>query len=426
MPLLLHTETRASRPPAESEQLPRTLLVVDDEEGPRQSLKMIFRGEYHVLLAENGTRALGLIRDYHVDAAIVDIRMPGMSGIELLQHIKELDPAIEVLILTAYETLETARQALRLGACDYLSKPCDVAGIRATVASAMERRALADELRANHQRLAELRAEIQDQGIREEIARTRGEIYASVLHDLNSPMTIITGFVDLMSQSLKGVGRLEGASLDEVRDHLAQVSLQVDQCVEISTRYLGFLRQRAPQLATVAVEQVLRDLKELLRAHPSRQGNELVIQPVPGELSLRTNGTDLIQILLNLTINALQCSPDPHRVEVKAELQTEPLDLARLPDGPNDFFANRPGFQNSTPLGRIIVRDNGPGIPASILHRIFEPYFTTRPVEQGTGLGLAIVQRLVAEAQGGVHLHSEPGGGTTFTLYLPARLPVTS
>ncbi|MBI3192438.1 MAG: HAMP domain-containing histidine kinase, partial [Pedosphaera parvula] len=351
------------------------------------------------------------------------IRMPGMSGIELLHHLKELDPAIEVIILTAYETLETARQALRLGACDYLAKPFDLAGVRTAVASAMERRELTDEIRANNLRLTDLKAEIQNQKIREEIARTRGEIYASVIHDINSPITIISGFVELMNGSLNSVTNLEGASLEEVRSNLAQVSLQVSRCIEISTRYLAFLRQRGPQSASVEVGQVLRDAQDLLRNHPSKKGHDLVIRPMANRLLLRINGTDLIQIVLNLAINALQCSAKPHRVEVEAGLQTDPLDLARFTDGPHDYFANRRGFQNLAPLGTITVRDNGAGIPANILPRIFEPFFTTRAADEGNGLGLSIVHRLVAEARGGIHVHSEPGQGTRFTLYLPAHWP---
>src|SRR5437870_4582852 len=92
------------------------LLIVDDEEGPRQSLRIIFKDEYDVLLAENGQVALELAGQRQVDAAILDIRMPGMSGIEVLMRLKEQNPAIEVIMLTAYETVETARQALRYGA----------------------------------------------------------------------------------------------------------------------------------------------------------------------------------------------------------------------------------------------------------------------------------------------------------------------
>ncbi len=82
----------------------RTLLIVDDEEGPRQSLRVVFKSEYDLLLASDGATAIEMARKQKVDAAILDIRMTGMSGIEVLQGLKTVDPHIEVIMLTAYKT----------------------------------------------------------------------------------------------------------------------------------------------------------------------------------------------------------------------------------------------------------------------------------------------------------------------------------
>src|SRR4051812_8029906 len=120
----------------------RTLLIVDDEEGPRQSLRVVFKNEYELLLAGDGATALDMARQHKIDAAILDLRMADMSGIEVLQGLKTVDPHIEVIMLTAYETIDSARQALRLGACDYLNKPFDIPAIRTAVANAMNRRTL--------------------------------------------------------------------------------------------------------------------------------------------------------------------------------------------------------------------------------------------------------------------------------------------
>src|SRR6202034_2095234 len=92
------------------------LLVVDDEEGPRQSVRIIFKDEYQVLLANSGEQAVELARHHSISVAVSDILMTGMSGIDVLKVLKEIDPAIEVIMLTAYETIETARQAIRYGA----------------------------------------------------------------------------------------------------------------------------------------------------------------------------------------------------------------------------------------------------------------------------------------------------------------------
>src|SRR6185369_166121 len=93
----------------------RTLLIVDDEEGPRQSLRVVFKKQYDLLLARNGEEAVAVARENKIDAAILDIRMVGMSGIETLQALKAVDPDMEIIMLTAYESIDTVRQALRLG-----------------------------------------------------------------------------------------------------------------------------------------------------------------------------------------------------------------------------------------------------------------------------------------------------------------------
>jgi len=399
----------------------RTLLIVDDEEGPRQSLRIVFKDDYETLLADNGNRALELAREHPVNAAVLDIRMSGMSGVELLGKLKEINPAIEVVMLTAYETIETARQALRLGACDYLTKPFDLATIRAAVANAMERHAVSQEIRANNSKLTALQEELHNQKLQEEIIRTKGEIYASILHDINGPLTIISGFVEIINQHISERNTMESVNLELVRDRLARINRQVNSCIDISRRYLGFLNPGPGKKATIGINQVLEDLRELLALHPSAQKNELSIQQLPDDAVAEINGTDLIQILLNLTINALQSRGAPHRVEVHGRRLTEKLDLSQYPDGPESFLSNRAGFGNTAPILALSVRDEGPGIDPEVLPRVFERYFTTKTTNNGTGLGLSIVQRFVSEAKGAVHIQTRLGKGTTFTVFLPAH-----
>ena len=141
--------------------------------------------------------------------------------------------------------------------------------------------------------------------------------------------------------------------------------------------------------------------------------------PLAEDITVKINGTDLIQILLNLSVNAFQCTQTSHRVEVGGEVLHAPLNLAEFKDGPNDRLLNVEGLGNIAPLVKLWVRDNGPGIPADVLPKIFQPYFTTKGPRQGTGLGLNIVQRLIKEGNGALHCHTQTGEGTTFTIYLP-------
>ena len=395
-----------------------TLLIVDDEDGPRQSLRVIFKDEYDMLMAEDGPTAIELAQQHPIDVAVLDIRMAGMSGIEVLERLKYVNPSIEVIMMTAFETTDTIRQALRLRACDYINKPFDLATIRAAVSQAMQRRTLESEIHSNAEKVQELLSELQNQKVEEQIAKTRGDIYASIIHDINGPLTVISGFVQVLNQRLNHASRLEMEDLEFIKDRLRIIARQVGNCVEISRRYLGFLRRQSEEAPRVSVNQLFKDLEQLIRVHPGRSDNEFSVQPMAEDLGVKMNGTDVIQILLNLAVNAFQCAPLSHRVEVGGEILREPLDLTAFKDGPNDRLLNVEGMDNTAPLVKLWVRDTGPGIPVEVLPKIFQPYFTTKGPRQGTGLGLNIVQRLIKEGKGALHVHTRPGEGTTFTIYL--------
>jgi signal transduction histidine kinase len=397
-----------------------TLLIVDDEDGPRQSLRVIFKDDYEILMASDGTQAVELVQNNRIDVAVLDIRMSGMSGIEVLERLKYVDPAIEVVMMTAFETTDTMRQALRLRACDYINKPFDITTMRAAVANAMQRRTLESEIHNNAEQLQELITELQNQKIEEKMANTRGEIYASIIHDINGPLTVISGFIQLMNQRFGDASRLETEDLEFIKDRLKIITRQVTNCIEISRRYLSIMRRQSDEAPRVGVNQLFSDLSHLLKVHPSLLHNEFSIQPLAEDIGVRINGTDLIQILQNLAVNAFQCAPQGHQVRIESRVLNEPLDLAAFKDGPETRFLNVENFANVAPLLQVSVRDDGPGIPTEILPKIFQPYFTTKGARQGTGLGLNIVQRLIKEAKGTLHLQTRMGEGTTFSLYLPA------
>ncbi len=399
----------------------RTLLVVDDEEGPRQSLRVVFKSEYDLLLASDGATAIDMARKQKIDAAILDIRMTGMSGIEVLQRLKAVDPHIEVIMLTAYETIDTVRQALRLGACDYLNKPFDIPAIRTAVANAMERRSLSFVVKANSEKLRDLADELQNQRLEEAMVRSRGEIYASIIHDINGPLTIISGFLQLINQRIGEESRIEGEELENVKDRLRRITKQVTNCIEISRRYLSFLRQNPGETLRVSVNQSLADLGELMRVHPAVKSNDLVIGPLLDDVTAPINGTDLIQALRNLIVNALQCTGEKHRVVVSGMVINEALKLSTFQDGSEERFIGKDIFQNNAPLLALCVGDTGPGIPPENMKKIFSQSFTTQENGKGTGLGLSIVQRLVGRAKGSIHVRTKVGEGTKFTIYLPLQ-----
>jgi DNA-binding NtrC family response regulator len=124
----------------------RVVLVVDDDEGLRESFRLILEDEYEVLDAADGPRALDLVRTTAVDLVLLDIRLPDMDGIEVLERMKAIDEHIEVVLVTAVKTVRTAVAAMKLGAFDYVTKPFEEDELIAVVQRALERRSLEREV----------------------------------------------------------------------------------------------------------------------------------------------------------------------------------------------------------------------------------------------------------------------------------------
>ena len=116
------------------------ILVVDDELGPRESLRMLLKATYEIRTAENGPAALAEMPRYRPDLVILDIKMPEMNGLEVLRRVKDVDPSVEVVMITAYASLETVRQALTYGAFEYLIKPFQRQDLEDVVRRALLRR----------------------------------------------------------------------------------------------------------------------------------------------------------------------------------------------------------------------------------------------------------------------------------------------
>jgi putative two-component system response regulator len=118
-----------------------SVLIVDDERGPRESLRMILSGDHRVFTADNGARALDLLRTEDIDLVTVDLNMPGMKGDELIRTVRAEFPQVELIIITGCGSIETAVEGLRHGVFDYLTKPFDVVQVMASAERAMARRA---------------------------------------------------------------------------------------------------------------------------------------------------------------------------------------------------------------------------------------------------------------------------------------------
>lgn len=395
-----------------------TLLLVDDDADVRNTLTLIFEQNYQLVAASTGMIALEVARRRQIDVAIVDIRMPGLSGIQVLEQLKKLDSCTEVIVLTGHETIETTQQALRMGAFDYIGKPFNLQSLSDVLASAAISSRDARNGRDQVDRLERLQNEVQQRQMREEVSRTRSEIYASILHDINGPLTVVAGLIELINRDLQSKTPLNKEVESALRENTATITRHIGNCVEVSRRYMSFLHGANTPREQARLADVLSELRDMLKTTPQAKTHTLNIPRVAPHIRVAINPTDLLQVLLNLIMNAVQAGTTPHRVEIAVEpCVGHPKFLQIL--GACDRWMIPSHSQGEAEWLSILVEDNGPGMAGDLLDTVFEPFFTTRVGNGGTGLGLAIVRRLVLQAGGWVHLHSEPGVGTRFTLYLP-------
>lgn len=397
------------------------LMIVDDDEGPRKSLRIVFQDDYEVFVANSPSMALKLARQHRIDVAILDIRMPEMSGIELLAQLKKIDSNIQIIMLTAYETTKSLRQSINYGACEYLNKPFDIHRIRDAVEKAMERRHQALITKENSEKITQVKNELESKELDIELARIKDEIYPGILHDIIGPITSIKTQTELLQELIQQNKQLNTETQNSYIRFTKDILKEAGRAAEISRRYLGLFNPKQNQPASLI--QTLTDIENVFRIHPAAKNNTISFHPIEDDITLKINRTDLFQILYNIIENALhsqETAGTPIHIEIKAEILMQPIDMSLYNNTPNQRFINRLTFANRIPLVAIHVKDNGQGIPTDILDRIFEPYFSTKPQDKGTGLGLAIVDRLLRTAEGGAFISTEPGKGTTFSIYIPA------
>ena len=123
------------------------ILIVDDELGPRESLKMVLKPFYTVYTTENGEKALEALKKHPIDLVTLDLKMPGLSGIETLKELKKIKQDLEVIIITGFGSLKTAMEGIRYGAADYILKPFDIAELVSIVNRTLERKKLNDRMK---------------------------------------------------------------------------------------------------------------------------------------------------------------------------------------------------------------------------------------------------------------------------------------
>jgi two-component system sensor histidine kinase PilS (NtrC family) len=233
---------------------------------------------------------------------------------------------------------------------------------------------------------------LQEYRLRAERLEAVAALSASLAHEIRNPLAAIRSAVEQLARSV---------GPDEDDQTLARLVMRESERLNrLLSEFLDFSRVRASNFERLDLMVLVRDAARVIGAHPEARGVEIVVEGEPVELDA---DTDLMnRIISNLVLNAAQALDGRGQIIVSAG-------LARPGEGLSGSV-NRPV--------KLVVRDNGPGIPESVRERLFEPFVSGRP--GGSGLGLAIVQRAVAAHRGIVDFVTAPGAGTTFSIFLPA------
>jgi signal transduction histidine kinase len=370
------------------------VLVIDDEMGPRESLRMLLKPSYQVHTADSVEIGLKLLNEKKPDAIVMDIRMPGMTGIEGLRRIRQIDPHLSVIMLTGFGALETAKEALRLGANDYISKPFDAREMREVIGRNVERTRLQRQSEVTGRELQELNERLRNELAQKERLASLGQASAEFVHDLSNPLTIVWGYVQILAKKLEqsGDGNNGGNASSPRELHIIEQNVRL--CRELLTMWQSYGRVGASKPKPVSMSSIVQDVSRSVTGMASQNGVQLDCEIAEEELIVLGDPTQLTRALQNVIVNAIQAATEKHgKVVVNCQEK--------------DLYAD------------IQVRDTGYGIAEDEIGKIFEPYFTTKQGKNGTGLGLYITKKVIDDHNGSIEVASTLGVGTTFTLRLP-------
>jgi len=396
------------------------VLVVDDEESVVVTIKAILQLDgYDVATSTSGMQARKMVREVEYDLVLTDLRLEDGDGLDVLKAVRESYPETVTIMLTGYASLESAIQALRAGAYDYLVKPSEVEELRATVARGIERRRLGQELRVRLAELADLNASLQqriDEATAElkeryeqlkELDRMKSQFLSIASHELKTPITAMSGFLQV---ALRRVRRMsEGEAPVPVADGLRGITEQL----EVVYRQTGKLARLVDELLDVSRIQTGRiefrygdvDLSELATEVATR----MQLSTTAHEISVRHNSQSVVtadrdhleQVLNNLVTNAIKYSPSGGAINIEVR--------------PDDGGV------------RLSVTDEGIGIPEKELEAIFGLFYRSpdRAARDaaGMGLGLYISKEIVVRHGGRIWAESAGTKGSTLNVVIP-RVPI--
>jgi two-component system sensor histidine kinase/response regulator len=356
------------------------VLVIDDEEILRNSCKKILTEEGHVVRwAENGDQGLEVFKEFHPDLVLIDLKMPGKSGMEVLEELESEDPDVIKIVITGYPTVSSALDAMKKGAYDFIPKPFSPDELVLIVTRGLEKRRL----------LIEKRALLIGQ------EKIRRNMISLVSHELRAPIAATVQYLEVILEGMAG----EVSS--EAEDLIRRCDERLREMLELINKWINLAVfdpiKMAEHFEDVNLSEMALKSMELLKSSAAKKKVRLSLEAQKNVPVIMGSKICLEEVFNNLIGNAIKYNRKKGRVEVKIYEQE------------NDVC-----FE---------VNDNGIGIEKENLPRIFDEFYRVdgrrnSPI-QGSGLGLAIVKTMVDAHGGAISVDSRFGKGTSFKIRLP-------
>ena len=357
-----------------------TILVIDDEEAMRDSCHQVLSKDgYATETAENGHSGLQKTREVKPDLVLIDLKMPGMGGMELLEKIRDIDPNIVSVVITGYATIEAAVEAMKRNAYDFLPKPFTPDQLRIVVERGLERRRLA----------------VESARLRREKEMMRKSFVTLVSHQLRSPLTSVKQHFGVIREGFAG------EVTDKQKEIIQKAGGYIDSLLQLIDDWLDMSRVEAGRITQkfepVSLAPVLSDTLDVLT--PQAETKKAALKLNLGDNLPLINGDPkcLKEAFLNIVSNGINYNREGGTVTVTVKEQGDDL--------------------------VVEVSDTGIGISRENLPFIFDEFFRVKSRETrhitGTGLGLPIAKRIVEAHNGCINVASELGEGTTLSIFLP-------
>ena len=392
------------------------ILNVDDREAGRYTKsRHLKQFGYQVVEASDGAEALRKVEEVRPAVVLLDVRLPDMSGIEVCEIIKTKWPEVMVLQTSAtFVNVEDRIRGLNGGADSYLIQPAEPEELGAAIGALLRIRRAEDALRGLNERLENrvrertaglqaLNEELKSQIAQREMAEAAliqaqkmeaiGRLTGGLAHDFNNLLTAIVGNLDLIR-----IGSKEPRTL-----RLAGNAFKAaERGSKLTAQLLAFSRTQKLTARPVAVNALITGMSEMLTQTlgPSVQ---VVTVLDPGAGMARTDDNQLEVAILNLAINARDAMHDGGTLTISTQRHALTAPDADL--SPGNYIT-------------VSVSDTGEGMTSDVMGRAFDPFFTTKAAGKGTGLGLAQVYGISRQCGGTVRILSQPGAGTSVTVWL--------